>query len=171
VKPSDSWGPLAETLLGAAAFDMVDVARESGVEPEEARRLWRALGFPPAEEHERLFTTADVQVLRAVRALVEGANAEPADVLQLTRVIGQSLARVADAQVTVVADRLERLRTEAPTGDPPVAEVVQRIQTLAPSLEQFLGYIWRRHLVAALRRRRRISRSPSASPTWSASPP
>src|SRR5262249_48880519 len=38
--------------------------------------------------------------------------------------------------------------------------VVQRIEELAPSLEQFLGYVWRRHLLAALRR---LAAKPSAA--------
>jgi adenylate cyclase len=160
VARSDPWGPLTEALLGTAAFTTLDVAREAGVEPAEARRLWRALGFPPAEDSERLYTRADIDTLRAVRGLVEIESADPADVLQLTRVIGQSLARVADAQVTVVAERLERVRAETPTAEPAVAELVRRIETLAPSLEQFLGYIWRRHLLAAMRR---LSAQPSAA--------
>ena len=160
MKPSDAWGPLAESLLGAPAFTTLDVAQEAGLEPAGCRRLWRALGFPPVEDDERVFTQSDVEILRAVRALVENQSADPADVMQLTRVIGQSLARVADAQVTVVADRLARRRAEPPADDVAVADVVQRIETLAPSLEQFLGYVWRRHLLAALRR---LSAQPSAT--------
>lgn len=160
MEPSDTWGPLAEALLGTAAFTTREVARESGVEPAEARRLWRALGFPPVEEDERLFTHSDIAILRAVRALVELESADPGDVVQLARVIGQSLARVADAEVTVVANRLERRREEVPSDETAAAEVVRRIETLAPSLEQFLGYVWRRHLVAALRR---LSAQPSAT--------
>jgi adenylate cyclase len=95
-----------------------------------------------------------------VRALVELQSANPDDLLRLTRVIGQSLARVADAQVTAAAERLERLRTEAASDETVVADLVGRIEALAPSLEQFLGYVWRRHLLAALRRR---SAKPSAA--------
>jgi len=153
MKPSDTWGRLAESLLGTATLTSADVAREAGLELAEARRLWRALGFPPVADDERIFTPADVEVLRAVRVLLEMKSAHPGDLLQLTRVIGQSLARVADAQVTAAADRLEQSRTDVVSDEAARAALVDRIQTLAPSLEQFLGYVWRRHLLAALRRR------------------
>ena len=160
MKPSDTWGPLAEALLGRTEFTTVEVAGEAGVEPAQARRLWRALGFPPVAGDARLFTRSDIEILRAVRALIEWQSTDPSDLLQLTRVIGQSLARVADAQVTAVAQRLERLRTEATSGEAALAELVGRIESLAPSLEQFLGYVWRRHLLAALRQ---LSAKPSAA--------
>jgi adenylate cyclase len=153
MKPSDTWGRLAESLLGTATLTSIDVAREAGVDLAQARRLWRALGFPPVPDTERVFTPADVEVVRAVRLLLETKSANPDDLLQLTRVIGQSLARVADAQVTVAAERLDQVRAEAVPDETAVAELVQRIATLAPSLEQFLGYVWRRHLLAALRSR------------------
>jgi adenylate cyclase len=160
MRPSDSWVPLAESLLGPAAFTAVEVAREAGLEPAQVRQLWRALGFPPVADDERIFTRSDVEIVRAVRTLIELKSTNPDDLLQLTRVIGQSLSRVADAQVTAAADRLERLRSEAVSDETAVAELVGRIETLAPSLEQFLGYVWRRHLLAAVRRR---SATPSAS--------
>ena len=151
--PTDPWGPLAEALIGTPAFTAREVAAEAGVAVEDARRLWLALGFPPVEDGDRIFTRADVEIVRAVRALVELRGASPEDLVQLTRVIGQALARVADAQVTAAADRLERMRDD-PTGDATaVGELVARMEGLAPSLEQFLGYVWRRHLLAALRRR------------------
>lgn len=160
MKPSDTWGPLTVALLGRAAFTPLEVAREAGVEPGQAKQLWRALGFPPVADDERLFTRSDIEIVRAVRALVELQSASPDDLLRLTRVIGQSLARVADAQVTAAAERLQQLRTEAVSDETVVADLVGRIEALAPNLEQFLGYVWRRHLLAALRRR---SATPSAA--------
>jgi adenylate cyclase len=156
VSPSDPSKPIADSLLGPATLTAVEVAREAGVAPAQARRLWRALGFPPGDDDARVFTRADVDILRAVRALIETQHADPDDVVQLTRVIGQSVARVADAQATVAAARLER----AAGGHAAVPDLVARIEVLAPSLEQFLGYVWRRHLVAALRR---LSATPSAA--------
>jgi adenylate cyclase len=160
MEASDPWARLAEALLGAPAFTPVDVAQQAGVDPAETRRLWVALGFPPIADDERVFTQADIEVMRAVRALVEMQSANPDDLLQLTRVIGQSLARVADAQVMAAAGRLERVPGEERSDNAAVAAVVQRLEALAPSLERFLGYVWRRHLLAALRR---WSAKPSAA--------
>jgi adenylate cyclase len=160
METSDPWGRLTEALLGAPAFTPVDVAQQAGVDLAEARRLWLALGFPPVSDDDRIFTREDIEIVRAVRALVELQSANPDDLLQLTRVFGQSLARVADAQVTAAAGRLVRVREEGTSDDTAVAAVVRRIEALAPSLEQFLGYVWRRHLLAATRR---WSAKPSAA--------
>jgi len=152
----DPWHALAEALLGPPVFTPSDVAREAGLDTTDTKRLWRALGFPPATDDERIFTRADVEILRAVRAVLEEQIAHPDDLVQLTRVIGQALARVADAQVNATADRLERAHDEATTGGtgaPAANDIARRIATLAPSLEQFLAYVWRRHLIAALRHR------------------
>ena len=149
VEPTDIWGRLAETLLGKADLTALDVARASGVEPDELRRLWQALGFPPVTDDELRFTRADVNVVSAIRALVESQHADPSDVLQLTRVIGHAMARVADAQITVIAERLHARREEEAASHLQVPELKTRIETLAPTLERFLGYVWRRHLMAA----------------------
>jgi adenylate cyclase len=95
------------------------------------------------------FTRADVEVVRAVRTLVEVQHCDPSDVLQLTRVLGHAMARIGDAQVTVIAERVRGRRDPDAASGLPVAELVSRIKSLAPILEAFLGYVWRRHVVAA----------------------
>lgn len=148
----DPWRAVADALLGAPELTPPEVARESGVDAEEARRLWRALGFPPVADDEPLFTRSDVEILREVRELLEIDVASRDDLLQITRVIGQALARVADAQVTASASRLEQLLA---AGSEPLAPtaITARVVQLAPRLERFLAHVWRRHLLAALRRR------------------
>lgn len=146
---------LADRLLGTPHLTALEVARESGVEPDELRRLWQALGFPPVADDERRFTRADVAAVRAVRALVETQNTDPSDVLQLTRVVGHAMAAVSDAQLTVIAKRLQERG-----GAASAADLIARVNDLAPSLEEFLGYVWRRHIVAA---GVKVSATPSAA--------
>jgi adenylate cyclase len=160
VDRDDAQARLAELLLGPGAFTATQVAREADVDLALARRLWGALGFPPADEDERLFTRTDVEILRAVGEVGDAQSVDPADLVPVARVIGQALARVADAQMTAAADRLERLRPEAVPPEVAVGELRDRIVALAPALERFIGYVWRRHLLAALRRR---EAAPSAS--------
>jgi adenylate cyclase len=133
---ADDWRALSRALLGEPALTPADVAVATRVDLEQARRLWRTLGFPPIADDDRVFTTADVEMLAAVRDIIASGTA-PELVVQLARVIGQSLARVADAQVTALVDG-------AAATDPDV------LVPLAGELERFLGYVWRRHLVAAL---------------------
>jgi adenylate cyclase len=156
---SDTWRPITEALLGPVAFTPGEVARAAGFGLEDARRLWQALGFAPVADDERVFTHADVEILRTVRVVIEQQNTDPAALVQLARVTGQSLARIADAQLMASAKRLEQLRAAAPSTDVAVAALAERVEALAPVLEQFLGYVWRRHLLAALLR---LSAAPEA---------
>jgi adenylate cyclase len=134
----DKWRALARALIGEPELVSGEIATRAGVPLEEARHLWRAMGFPPVADDERMFTRADLEMLTAVRALVEhGTPVEQVTVL--TRVMGQSLARIADAQVSALD-----------LGNPDLD--VDAIGTLVQQIERFLSYIWRRHLIAALLR-------------------
>jgi len=156
---SDTWRSLARALLGEPEFTSLEVARETGVDPEVARRLWRALGFPPVPDDERVFTRSDVAMLRAARALVEQGAAEPHVLMQLTRVTGQSLARVAEAQVATTADRLARTGEESELAS--VEAIANALPSFLTDLEPFLSYVWRRHLLAAVFRFAAATGSPS----------
>ena len=149
----DPWRKVAEALLGTPELTPLEVARESGMDPDDTRRLWQALGFPPVSDDDRLFTRSDVAILREVRALLEVDVANRNDVVQLTRVVGQALARVADAQVTASATRLEQALRERGADALDANAIAERVVQLAPRLEQFLAYVWRRHLLASLRSR------------------
>jgi adenylate cyclase len=155
---SETWRPLAEAWLGKAELSPNDVAQQSGITRDRAGRLWRALGFPPVAADERVFTRADVEILRTVQHLIDEQAADPADLLQLTRVVGQSLARIADAQVTAMVERVAGQHADAPSAPAATSDLFARIGQLAPALEQLLGYVWRRHLLAALLR---ISATPA----------
>src|SRR5690606_26283470 len=125
--------------LGDPVYTPPEVAASTGVSIEEARRLWRALGFPPVPDDARVFTAADVEMLRAAHRVVEQGLAPRELLLQMTRVTGQALARIADAQVTAGAQAVSDLES-----------AVTLASTIAPVMEPFLSYVWRRHLLAAL---------------------
>jgi len=166
--PSDDFRLIAEALLGKAEFTSLEISQQSGVDLEQAMRLWQALGFPPVPPEQRVFTRADVEILQTVRSLIEQQDPEPAALMQLTRVIGQSLSRVSDAQVTATSERLVRDRGEASHAARNAARaelddsnpLVERIRMFAPSIERFLAYVWRRHLLAAILR---LSAVPAAA--------
>ena len=85
-------------LPGSTPKTGEEVSQSSGIPLEQADRLWRALGFPEAGG-EPVFNEQDVDALRTIRGLAElGLSSEEYSV-QLTRVIGQSMSRVADALV------------------------------------------------------------------------
>jgi adenylate cyclase len=98
-------------------------------------------------DERRFFTPSDVEMLRAATALIEQQGTDPKVLLQLTRVTGQALARIAEAQIASMSDRLEQT-----AGHLDGAELKALVESMLPGVEPFLGYVWRRHLLAALRR-------------------
>jgi adenylate cyclase len=145
---SDLWRSLVHSLIGDPEWTSAEVAARAGVDLAQARQLWRALGFPPAPEDQPIFTRSDLAMLQAVQHLLQERGAQPQVILQLTRVTGQSLARVAAAQVAANAERFEQAG-ESAAG---LAQMVAEIEATVPVLEPFLSYVWRRQLLAAMLR-------------------
>jgi adenylate cyclase len=130
---------VVEALVGRLELTSAEVASAGGIDLEQTRRLWRALGFPPVPDDARIFTAADRDVLTTIRRLLDDQRIDATVLIQLARVTGRSLASIADAQI----DAAEAALREAPG-------------TLAPfvgDLERLLTYVWRRQLLAALLRR------------------
>jgi adenylate cyclase len=75
---------------------LAEAAEETGLEPALIERIWTAAGFS-AESLERI-GEEDVQLLRYMAAVLE-AGFPLVAFLQLVRVYGQALARIADAEV------------------------------------------------------------------------
>jgi adenylate cyclase len=140
---------LVEALVGTPELTSAEVSRAGGVDLEAARTLWRALGFPPVPDDARIFTQADADVLRTVRRLLERTGLDPAVVVQLARLTGRSLGRVADAQVDAAGRVL---------GDPNTA-----LPPFAADFERLMAYVWRRQLVAAVLRRAALPAAGEAS--------
>jgi adenylate cyclase len=79
-----------------ARYTLEDAARHAGLKPALARRLLTGLGLSP--EQAETVSEGDVQLLGYLAAVLESGF--PLDaVLQLTRVYGQAMAQVADAEV------------------------------------------------------------------------
>ncbi len=141
---------LAESILGEPLeFNAAEVAADSGVTLAEARRLWRALGFP---EHgsERAFTRGDYEALSRLVESVDSGLLDFDTAVNLTRAMGQTMARLADWEVGALTLRIEELVEE---GAGTRIEAARRVtEELSGSFEQLLLYSWRRHLAAAVAR-------------------
>src|SRR5690606_33466517 len=86
-----------------AVHDLEDVARRTGLRPDQVQHLWRSLGYPVPRPGELAFTDTDVELLAEVSRAVAGDVAPTELVLQMSRVIGSSMARIAAAQVDVIS--------------------------------------------------------------------
>lgn len=122
-------------------FTDAEVAAQSGIDLELARRLRRAMGLPDVTAGEEEFLFADVEALRHVRHLVETGQLADADLLHMARTLGLAAARMADAVVGFWSDRIA-----AGTG----LEMLNRERL--DELERVIGYLFRRHLLDAVSR-------------------
>ncbi|WP_121255164.1 adenylate/guanylate cyclase domain-containing protein [Nocardioides ferulae] len=143
--------PLSRAILGEdPAFTAHDVAADSGVTIEQARRLWRSLGFPEPGG-EAAFTRADID---AVSTLVRAVDTGLFDfdlAVNATRAVGQTMSRLAEWEVAAMLHRVEELSAGEPIDTPSVA--AQRlVEQFSGSFEALLIYAWRRHLAAAVAR-------------------
>jgi adenylate cyclase len=119
------------------------VAEMTGLDPELVTRLWIALGFPLAEDDEAIYTDEDVEALRYAGDLISSGSVEPDLLVQLTRTMASSVARIADAQLEVAVERARRFGSDEP---------VLIDQTVVDKTPWLLGYIWRRHAAASFAR-------------------
>jgi adenylate cyclase len=101
IKEATNQGRLAYGLLedlfppGERDYTLEDAAEETGLEPELIERIWQSMGF---SRHElNALTEEDMQALRWVSSVLS-AGFPLVALLQLTRVYGQSLSQIADAE-------------------------------------------------------------------------
>jgi adenylate cyclase len=128
-----------------------EVAERTGMPVELARRFWRALGFPDPTPDDKLFTELDIDAIRLLGTMVEVGFADVESFLQLARVVGSSMARIADAELsTALVSML------SPLSSGRSAESAYRYMCLAdqtlPALRNLREFVWRRHFQAAVRR-------------------
>ncbi|WP_339366155.1 hypothetical protein, partial [Vallitalea maricola] len=87
---------LERVFLGEEPDLTVDeIARRAGVSVEDARRLWRSLGFAEGGD-QRAFTTADAEALVDLSTVVGDGVIDLDLALNITRGLGLSMARLAD---------------------------------------------------------------------------
>ncbi len=149
-KPSED---LEQHILGEPrVFNAAELAEETGVDLDKARRLWRALGFP---EHggATAFTRSDAEALSTLVGLVDSGLIDFDLAVHLTRAVGQTMARLSDWEVSALLTRvLELAREESGEPDDRLAIGLRMIEEFSEPFEKLLIYVWRRHLAAAVAR-------------------
>ena len=121
-----------------------DVAKETGLEEDLIERLWTSIGFR-SEELERL-TEEDVQALRYIASVLDSGFPLVA-FLQLTRVYGQSIARIADAETRLFHIYVhEPLMREGIPGLEMAEEMEHLARDLLPLASPIMDYVHQRYL-------------------------
>lgn len=139
-------------------YSLEQASTDLGFDRQQLQHFWRALGFPDPKPDELVFTDTDVTNFRLVKHLLDSGVVAPDQALQMTRVIGSSLSRIATAQVDAIADQV--LKGGDDDGDPEQHEFAQRAGIVFDLLPQVMDYVWRRHLQADARKR--LSREPAS---------
>lgn len=143
---------LEEAILGEVPeLTSEDVASGAGVTLEEARRLWRALGFPDARD-EVAFTDGDLRALSLLMSAVDSGAVDFDVAVQLTRAVGQTMARLADWQIATLVGRVEEMMTAEDAPESRADAALRLIHDVGVPFETLMIYAWRRHLAVAVSR-------------------
>jgi len=157
-------------LLSLAAFRSVrpeqgrctfaDAAEQATVDHGFALRLWRAAGFPDPRPHERSFSDRDVAMFALAKTLQRLVGTDL--VVQLMRTMGESTARIAEAEVALL-----RANIEAPlVAEQQLVEVARAYVTVAdqvlPRVVDAIDTLHRHHIEMIGRRYSDAGTVPSA---------
>lgn len=142
-------GMTASVLGEPRKYTGGEAARMAGVSGSFAHRYWRALGFATVDPDDVEFTDSDVAALRVLAGFIEQGISSEQGVLQVSRLVGRSTARLAESQVDVVVESLEALGVGATEQ---VAFVESLARQVMPDIVFVLGQTWRRHMAAAINR-------------------
>src|SRR3954466_4608450 len=150
IKEAIKEGRLSSGLLedhfppGERIYTLEDAAEQTGLEPELLERIWTSMGFPGRELD--ALTEDDMQALRWVGSVL-GAGFPLVAFLQLTRVYGQALAQIADAEVRLFHIYVhEPLMREGVPGLEMAEEMEHLARDLLPLASPLMDYVHQRFL-------------------------
>ncbi len=126
-----------------------EVSELTGMPVDLMRRFWRALGFLDVGEDEDAFTEMDIEAVDLFQAIAAMGLVEIDAAVQMARVIGTSMARIASAESGPATTPLL-----ISTGDSilDADHFASQAGESIPAMARLLEFVWRRHLQAATRR-------------------
>ena len=128
-------------------YTRVEVAELTGVSLDKLERFWRALGFPGVGDDELAFTDLDLEAVRLFQGLQAIGAADVETAVQMARVIGSSMARIAEAELVpgdMVSAEVDPVLSAAAFAS--VADVT------IPATAKLLEFVWRRQVAAGIQR-------------------
>ena len=142
------------------------MAAQTGVTIDQARRLWRALGFPD-RGLEVAFTSADADAVSTLVGQVEAGHIDFDMAVTLTRAVGQTMARLADWEVATLVHRVQEIEAGDNATGSRARAGLDLIEEMNEPFERLLDL----RLAPAPRRRRRAGRGAGRRPTPTSGPP
>ena len=133
--------PVERVLAGEGKYTPTEVAELSGLDAGLQERLFRALGLALADPDDRVYGDDDVEAGRTVLRFLDAGFSEEA-VLEVCRVFGDSMGRVAATVGVVVGDTLvQHGDTERDLG----IRYAQVARELGPQLEPLILHVLHLH--------------------------
>ncbi|HSD24454.1 MAG TPA: adenylate cyclase regulatory domain-containing protein [Solirubrobacterales bacterium] len=124
-----------------------EIAERAGLEPEFLARLLQALGAPIPGDEDRVYGEADLEAAKRAKLFLD-AGLPPEGVLETSRIIGISMANLADANVDLVGE----VFTEPGIDERELAlRYAAAAKTMAPLLGETLLHAYRIHLRERIR--------------------
>jgi len=149
MKESEPDAQLGRAILGEEPlYNAAEVAAETGLTLDQARRLWRALGFPEAGGA-KAFTQSDVAAVSTLVDAIDGGLVDFDLAVTLTRAVGQTMAKLADWEVAALVHRVEELARRPDATETRMEMGLRIIDEVGAPFEDLLIYAWRRHVAAA----------------------
>jgi adenylate cyclase len=136
-----------------------EVAARIGLTPERVQKIRSAAGLPPIAPDEPVLSEEDARTYAA--AAMAATQFSEAATRRFTRVLGSSLARVAEAAVSLFLVNVEGPIHEADAGELALAQANLRAVESLHIVPTVLGGLFRAHLETAIRRFRQARRWPS----------
>ena len=139
--------PVERALAGEEKYTATELSEKVGLPLEFLTRQRQALGLSRPDPDDRILGEADLKALQTLKQLIEAGIPEES-VHETAVVIGESMARVADASRQVVGRALVRPGdTERDLG----VRAAEAARALMPLMEDQLDYVFRLHLLEQLR--------------------
>ena len=140
---------VAERMLvpSRRRYTRAEVAELTGVELDKLERFWRALGFANVDDDDRAFTDLDLEAVRLFQGMQALGATDTDTALQMARVIGSSMARIAEAEL--VPGNMVSPEVDPVMSADAFASVAD--ETI-PAMAKLLEFVWRRQVAAGIQR-------------------
>ncbi len=140
---------VAERMLvpSRRRYSRTEVAELTGVDLDKLERFWRALGFAGVDDDDRAFTDLDLEAVRIFQGMQAIGATETDTALQMARIIGSSMARIAEAEL--VPGNMISAEVDPVMSAEAFASIAD--ETI-PAMAKLLEFVWRRQVAAGIQR-------------------
>lgn len=146
---------------GRPVYTLREAADALGVPVDELVHAWSALGLSTSDTDQPVFSQADVDGLTAWLAMKSAVGDEPT--LTLLRVLGASMARLAEAGSTAIRLGLPDIQMEHTGDELTTARAYRAVGEVIPRLAVLIDAVFRHHTISARTYFEAVVRDTSAS--------